>query len=192
MTLTGTTHSDPTKEAWHYEYYHLQGIVTSYNKDCLAIKNWSVTVASAAIGYAYVESKPMLLIVAAASATAFLLTEAYWRANQMVFLKIIRKLERDIETGNAKPSPHISTSWVSHWKEENYGNDLGHVLRAAVTVRAALPHGLIILAALLLYNFFPSAPDAKASTHVVNVYCNDEGDTGEDDSPLEPAEPKNK
>ena len=161
---------DPTKQNWHHEYYHLQQIVTGYNADCLSIKNWSVTVAAAAIGYAYVQHEKNLLLVSAAGAITFLFTEAYWRANQLAFINRIRDLEEPAK--KRSDSPRISREWLNKWNEieiapgvqdaeggESLCKSVKHIWKAAWTVRAWLPHAFIMVAALLLYRYAP--PDPK-------------------------------
>ena len=147
---------DPTKEPWHHEYYHLQSIVTGYNGDCLEIKKWSVTMAAGAAGFAYKDGVPELLYVASIGAFMFLLTEAYWRANQKVFIDRIRKIEGDLQ--HVLESPRISQSWLSDWGGETFRNDLKQVCSAMTRVRTLLPHAVIIVAAVILAAWLPPKP----------------------------------
>ena len=124
--------------------------------------------AALAIGFAYVQRHPELLWVSAAGAAAFLLTEAYRRANQRVFVVRIREIEdaRQVPAAGAaggagpapataRSSPDISNSWMRLWGTESLQVDAGHVVRATLRMRTYLPHGLIIVAALALLRLVP-------------------------------------
>lgn len=119
------------------EYFHLQSIVDGYNKDCLTIKSWSVTVSAVALGVGIQRGLPLLAVVAGITSLAFWLAEGYWRANQWAFIQRIR----EIELRRHMYSPLISYGWANYF--EGWMGRTGFL-----QARCAVPHVLILLSAL--------------------------------------------
>jgi hypothetical protein len=142
------------------EYYYVEDLVTSFNKDCLDIKKWSVGAASivAVIGQGQLSYLPLVLETIVALALIFWVTETIWRMNQWAFIRYLR----DLEDGSCRDKPGISHGWSKYylgadearkkWIRNFFIADREGSVRGAlkhfVTPRTALPHLLIVVAAL--------------------------------------------
>lgn len=137
------------------EYYFLQEIVSGINKDCLEIKKWSVTAASAAavVGQVGLSNMEPILLIIAILALVFWLTETVWRVNQWAFIRRIRELEAKNPNG-----PRISSRWSRFylgsgskeyiWNRPDGEASLGNSFRHFWKARTFFPHLVILVAAL--------------------------------------------
>ena len=140
------------------EYYFVEQIVTDINKDCLEIKKWSVTAASAIAVVGQVGPLDFVLVlpIIALLALIFWITEAVWRINQWAFIRHIRELEAKVPEG-----PQISTRWGRFYFGEasatgDYAEGEWSRKRAWThfwAPRTALPHIIIVALALGLMLF---------------------------------------
>ena len=161
----------PEKRDWK-EYYFIQDLITGFNKDCLEIKKWSIGIASivAVVGQAGLANLPAMLVVIASLALVFWVTETIWRMNQWAFIRCVRKFEEE------EGSPQISKNWASHYVWFGGGNEAyreGTPVRFVkhfITPRTFLPHGLIVLLALValatIDKWRPAASDEEEAQRI--------------------------
>lgn len=159
------------------EYYFLEDLISRFNSDCLEIKKWSVTSASAvAVAGQFGGTPPAVqLSIIAALAIAFWVTETLWRVNQWAFIRRVQQMEA---VGDV---PQVSSSWTrfylgkvkydvlkadaAKWWDMAPGETSpGRVLSHFLQLRTSLPHGLITLlaAGLLIANWYGVLPDGRA------------------------------
>ena len=161
----------PEKRDWK-EYYYVQDLITGFNKDCLEIKKWSIGIASivAVIGQAGLANLPAMLVVIAALALVFWVTETIWRMNQWAFIRCVRKFEEE------EDSPQISKNWASHYVWFGGGSEAyregspWRFIKHFSTPRTFLPHGLIVLLALVAFatidKWRPAASDEEEAQRI--------------------------
>ena len=139
------------------EYLALQKAVEDLDGRALTIKAWSVTFSAAAIGLAYVNTKPILLLVAAGSALVFWLVEAVWKYHQRAFYPRLFAIEawfRDCYPAG----PPFQT--LSSWRSEFAGGWADWVdtrgkwwkgMLVPVFLGVMLPHAVVAVAAVALF-----------------------------------------
>lgn len=158
------------------EYYFLESLVNNANADCLEVKKWSVTAATAVavIGQVAGISAYIDLLIIVMLALAFWLTETRTRMTQWSFIRRIQQLET-LHPGG----PQISHSWTrfyfgrAAWKkmraaakpewddDEGEAQRFWHHFRTSSTM---LPHVLVLLvavaAAALLFGYRQYGPQS--------------------------------
>jgi hypothetical protein len=142
---------DPiSQEFLREEYFHLQKTVEDFDQRTLLIKGWSVTASLGAIGLAFSENVPELLPVAAASALLFWVIEALWKSFQQAYYPRIKAIENHLRGTDHSPfsSPEIMRSWCSAWRWHSF-------IPLMAWAHVALPHAVICLAGLLLWQLNP-------------------------------------
>lgn len=135
------------------EYFHLQGIVEEFDSRALTIKAWSVSVSAAALAAAYVESKPLLLLIALVTSVAFWIVESLWKVNQQAFYPRIKEIETAMRDGSFPIVPlQIAGAWSTayHRSRRDWS-----VLGVMLWPHVALPHVPIAAAALALFFGLP-------------------------------------
>lgn len=131
------------------EYLQLQKTVEDFDSRSLTIKAWSVTFSLAAIGIAFKEKTPVLLLVAAGSAWAFWFVDAVWKLHQRAFYPRLREIEEHFAGRKPTPPFQISRSWRASSTFAHSG--LLQRLGLSLLPGVALPHALVIGAGLILY-----------------------------------------
>jgi len=150
-------------DAYIKEYYFLQDLLNKQSADCLEIKKWSVSAASAAavIGGIAGASPRAEAIVIAVAALGFWLTETTTRVSQWSFVRVIRDLEEAHPNG-----PRVSHRWARYYG----GTDADHTRAGTKAVSTPsgerdrffyhmgrrstmLPHSVVAAAALLMLGF---------------------------------------
>ena len=141
------------------EYYFLQQRVGEYHRYCLEMKKWSVAGASAVAVAGQAASLDPLPVYAVmtALALAFWVTEAAWRVDQWVFIRMIQDMEATNPT-----LPSVGRRWVrfargaeearrvrkkpqQSWKSARGEFTALGLVRHMVRFRALLPHALIVM-----------------------------------------------
>ena len=159
------------------EYYFIEELISSINSDCLEIKKWSVTTASAVAvaGQLTGTSVTVQLLIIASLALAFWLTETQWRINQWSFIRRVQELEAADRAG-----PQVSSGWVrhyrgkafydrylakpaEHWLDPRGESELGRRISHFFELRTSLPHILVVAIAGTALVYFtlwvtPEAP----------------------------------
>jgi hypothetical protein len=141
------------------EYLQLQKTVEDFDARALTIKAWSITFSATGLGLAYQQGKPILLLIAAASAAVFWTIEGVWKVHQRAFYARIDAIEAHFigEAAEARAKPfQISASWRASFRGD--GNRLHSMLRMVPVfwqLGVVLPHILIVLAGIGLYLFHP-------------------------------------
>lgn len=131
------------------EYVMLQQFYEDIDEKGLNIKNWSITVALAAIGAGLVYNKYAFLL-ACAAAIMFWVLEAYWRGLSYFFVVRIRNIEKAFADGEAETQTPLQV--YSTW-EETYEKRGNQTFRYMFKFSSVLPHVAIAILSLLLYLF---------------------------------------
>lgn len=126
------------------EYFALQATVESFDEKALTIKAWSVTLSMAAIGGAFIEAEPALLLLAAGASLLFWIIEASWKTFQQANYRRLRIIE-DYMRGKPQErpfsSPDITDSWSAGWREES-------LWRVLFWHHVFLPHAVVVVAGI--------------------------------------------
>lgn len=158
-------HCDWIKE----EYFYLHGQIEEFDKKALQIKLWSVTIALAGIGTAYWKEVPALLLLAALSAMLFWFLETQWKLFQQAHVYRIRTIEICLRKRAHDLVPlQINTFWEKCYQSKY--KKLSALYQVARWRSVWIPHGLIIIAGILLFVFSPppksdAVADAKDEMH---------------------------
>ena len=150
------------------EYLHLQKVVEDFDARAVTIKAWSVTVSAARLATAYVEAKPMILVIAGMTALTFWIVEALWKANQQAYYPRLKAIEASFEamkdgTKGADLSPlQITTSWN---RDKTFLCRAAGVLWIACWPHVCLPHLPVAIGAFAFREYAPpvAPPDPAAS-----------------------------
>jgi hypothetical protein len=134
------------------EYLALQKTVEEFDAKALTIKAWSVTLGAAAVVAAYVETKPVVLVVAAASALAFWFIEALWKQHQQAFYPRMRAIEAAFAGDRRIPPLQICSSWSEAWHASRRERMLLSIL---TWPHVWLPHLPVAVAGFGLFVFAP-------------------------------------
>ncbi|MBG6202699.1 hypothetical protein IWQ48_003846 [Labrenzia sp. EL_13] len=135
------------------EYLQLQKTVEEFDGKALTIKAWSVTLSAAGLVAAYVEEKPVVLLIAASSAIIFWLIEALWKTNQYAFYSRIYQIEEAFLNGTEDfPAFQIASSWSKSW---NAGRRERKVFQILVWPHVFLPHIVVAASGMALYFWLP-------------------------------------
>jgi hypothetical protein len=129
------------------EYIMLQNFYEDIDAKGLNIKNWSITVALAAIGTGLVYESNILL-VACATALMFWILEAYWRGLSYFFVVRIKNIEKAF--ANSTEDKEIPLQVYSTW-DKAYKKDGGKTIEYMFKFSSLLPHVAIIAISLILY-----------------------------------------
>lgn len=131
------------------EYLELQRSIEAYESRSLTIKAWSVTFSFAAIGVAYGNDKPVLLLVAAGSACAFWLIDAVWKFHQRAFYPRVEAIEAHF-AGEGTTAP-FQTGRA--WQEGARFTRKSIAVRVGIALipSTALPHAVAVIAGIILY-----------------------------------------
>jgi hypothetical protein len=134
------------------EYLQLQKVVEDYDQRALTIKAWSVTFSAAALGTAYVQNEPLLLLIAAISAFVFWIVEALWKTNQQAYYARVWEIEVHYQNEGADQIRDIRPFAIGLSYDKSF-KELGAYSRVWTVMRwphVALPHIVVIFAGLLL------------------------------------------
>lgn len=110
------------------EYFKCIDIIQGYDNYFLTIKTWGVTLSSAAIGWAFVQSSAPSFLIAFFLSLAFWLTEVRFKLLQLGHALRISELEDALSKGAEIPTPRILTAFG----EESYRNNLAARWRSVV------------------------------------------------------------
>lgn len=93
------------------EYYKLIDMLQDYDKHFLSIKNWSVTLSGAAVGFAFVGSSTPSFLIAFILALGFWLTDVRFKLLQLGHITRTSELEKALSNDAEIPTPQILTSY---------------------------------------------------------------------------------
>ena len=130
------------------EYLLLQQFYEDIDQKGLTIKGWSITVAIATFGAAFVYGKTEAYLISIASGLLFWYLESYWRGLSYFFSTRIKEIELGFQGDGWKEM--LPLQIYSVWTRE-YDRSGGKTLRYMFKLHTSLPHVIIILAALGLY-----------------------------------------
>lgn len=82
------------------EYFKLQDIYEDFDKRCHTIKNWSIISSLAAIALGLDKGKPVLFLLAIATALIFWYLETCWKIFQYSNAERLKEIEVAFETDN--------------------------------------------------------------------------------------------
>ena len=176
--MTNSNYKLPPHCEWiKEEYFYLHGQIEEFDKKALQIKQWSVTIALAGIGTAYWKEVPALLLLAALSAMLFWFLETQWKLFQQAHIYRIRLIEKCLRSQSRDLVPlQINTFWEKRYKSKY--KKLSALYEVARWRSVWIPHGLIIIAGILLFVVSPpekSETDAEKETHkkvLQNIHYN--------------------
>lgn len=130
------------------EYFHLQKVVEDFDSKSLTIKSWSVTLSMAGVGAAYLQEKPVILLLAALSGFLFWVVEALWKTFQYAFYNRIYDIEKyyageldEIDT------PRISHTWLKSW----HAGGTRRTLNIMIWPHVFIPHAIVFVGGIALY-----------------------------------------
>ena len=139
------------------EYLHLQSVVEDFDGRALTVKAWSVTFSATAIGFAYANKIPAILLVAAISAFSFWIVEALVKVNQQAHYGRIRTIERHFaRRRNTKPF-QIGASWDRAFDKNR---KFRRIFAVARWPHVFMPHIVIIALATGLWLFAKPGQEA--------------------------------
>lgn len=151
-----TATDDKAQEILTQEYLQLQRSIEDFDAKALTIKAWSVTLSAAGIVTAYVETAPMILLIASASALIFWIVEALWKTNQQAFYERVYEIERHFGSPGSPTQPlRIAGSWSESWHRHG-GARLA--LRVMWWWHVLMPHVAVSIAGIFLFLFWPPTP----------------------------------
>lgn len=131
------------------EYVMLQGFYQDIDEKGLNIKNWSITVALAAIGAGFFYHRNIFLL-SCLTALMFWVLEAYWRGLSYFFVVRIKDIESAFEA--SRQNKEIPLQVYSTW-ERAFEKNGAQTLRYMFKFSSLLPHTAIAIVSLLLYLF---------------------------------------
>jgi hypothetical protein len=105
-----------TREEALQEYYFIQERIDALDDRTLRFKEWNITIASAAIGAAFVQEEAMISLLAVLSSLTFLLLECWWKEKQHIFERRASNLEKLLRDGHdVIDGPAISQNFVNYY-----------------------------------------------------------------------------
>jgi len=129
------------------EYSILQQFYEDFDKRILSIKGWSATIAIAAIGGGFAQTRYLWLFAAAAS-LIFWLLESLWKGFQYMYAPRIAQLEkvfREEKFDEIFPL-QIYTSWFETFKKRGF--QIGVTFRMGIV---SFPHVITLIAGTVLF-----------------------------------------
>lgn len=139
------------------EYLQLQKTIEEFDGKALTIKAWSVTLSAAGIVTAYVEEKPAILLIAAASALVFWIVEALWKTNQQAFYERVYEIEGYFAESDSPVRPlRIAGAWSESWHCRSGGL---FALTVMWWLHVMIPHAVVAAAGVVL--FFVAPPGVR-------------------------------
>lgn len=99
--------SQTRREEMFAEYYKLWDFVQGYDNVFLSIKTWGVTLSSAAIGLAFIQSSVPTFLIAFFLALSFWLTETRYKLFQLTHLLRVVELEDALRDNLEIQAPRI-------------------------------------------------------------------------------------
>lgn len=129
------------------EYLLLQRFYEDFDARAMTIKGWSATIAVAAIGAGFYQSRLLWLFSAAAS-LVFWVLESLWKSFQYLYAPRITIIERAFLTSEFdQVAPfQIYQSWIDVFRSRGFR--IAHQLKMPII---AFPHLLTAVVALLLF-----------------------------------------
>jgi hypothetical protein len=130
------------------EYSMLQQFYEDFDKRILGIKGWSATIAIAAIGGGFYQTRLLWLFSAGAS-LVFWLLESLWKGFQYCYSPRIELLEeafRDDKFDDVAPL-QIGTSWYEAFEKKGF-----QILSTFKSGIVCFPHVVTLIAGILLYS----------------------------------------
>lgn len=131
------------------EYYFAQQIIDNFDARSLQIKSWSVTTSGVAIGVAFIESTPDLLVLGTLSALLFWYIDAMWKSFQRIAIERSAQIEQYLTQGIGS---YDGPGWASHFELSfSFRKKLTRFSSVFVYTNTALPHLLIVLAGIVTF-----------------------------------------
>ena len=131
------------------EYFQVDKKMEHFNDLRIRTKNWSVTVAAAAIAAGFANKVPQLILVAAVSNLLFWLTDARYHWFQEAFRKRQQELENlFLLTDGKYTGPQIERSLERFTKHQSTFRNMG---KEAVH----LPHSILVAMAIIVFLVYP-------------------------------------
>jgi len=149
---SATPSADVAKlQALQAEYFRLEEIIEDFDNRALTIKAWSVTLCTAGVGAAYIQSEPALLLISSMAAMLFWIIEALWKSSQQAFYERTMDIERASQNDRLlelKPF-NIASSWSNSWHQSWTGGIIWR--RIMWWPHVALPHVAVAAGGALLF-----------------------------------------
>jgi len=129
------------------EYLMLQQFYEDFDKRILSIKGWSATIAIAAIGGGFAQTRYLWLFAAAAS-LVFWVLESVWKGFQYQYSPRIVQLEavfRNEEFDKVDPF-QVYESWFKSFEESGY--QIANTFKMAIV---GFPHAITLVIGIVLF-----------------------------------------
>lgn len=128
------------------EYFHLTGLIDSFDQKSLTIKAWSVTLAGVLAGSGAFFDRSALLWVGVVGSLMFWLVEGHWKAFQAAHYARIEKNEAHFR-GEVDDIAPFQTA--ASWERSRKTGGSAELLRILRWRHVFLPHGLVAVALLV-------------------------------------------
>jgi len=131
------------------EYLMLQQFYEDFDKRVLGIKGWSATIAIAAIGGGFAQTRYLWLFAACAS-LAFWLLESVWKGFQYQYAPRIAKLEEVFREGDYDEIDplQIYESWFKSFEANGY-----QIVSTFKLGIVSFPHAVTLIVGAVLFAF---------------------------------------
>jgi hypothetical protein len=135
------------RDALKEEYFYLQKRVADYDQHLITTKAWSITLSMLAVGTAFTQKIPVLLLLAGLASVLFWIIEAFWKSFQRAFYPRIQVIEAAFAEGRTIPPLQMNASAVATWNPKWRIAVVGAMFFPYV----ALPHVVVAIGGPSLY-----------------------------------------
>ncbi|MEL7489361.1 MAG: hypothetical protein AAGJ73_01475 [Pseudomonadota bacterium] len=130
------------------EYKIANQRISDYDKLVLTIKSWSITLSAGAIGFAFIEAKSILFLLASLTALVFWYLEAINKNYQTALIDRSRELESVLPDAETYNGPEFGTNFKRVF---GFGSTF-RIFRIMLFYRNVHhPHSLIFIGGIILY-----------------------------------------
>lgn len=132
------------------EYYFLQGDVARFDHIAHGVKNWSITISFAIIGFSVVNDVSYLSLLASVVAIIFWSMEARWKRYQRIHFRRISALEKILGNVNLQyQGPEIRQNFLNEVRTLQGGKK--EEIRMMLLGNVSLPHLAILILSILSF-----------------------------------------
>ena len=137
------------------EYLHLQKVIEDFDARVITIKAWSVSFSLVAFLGAFATHSDKAMLLASVSAGLFWFIEAYWKRYQFIYYSRCNEIERYFRGEEIKiHAMQIGATWDREWERRTFRT----VARMLFWPNVFLPHAVILVAGIVLYELASSGP----------------------------------
>jgi hypothetical protein len=134
------------------EYSRANDIIHKFDEINFKVKSWSITLGTIAIGAAYSQGKPKILLIGSIGILLFWLTEALFKSYQRVFIERMSEIEHSFKQHlNNYDGPEVATKFRSTYLHRYHV--LKDIWENAMRLNVLLPHLVILVLCVVFYLF---------------------------------------